>query len=357
MSMTPRETPLLLSPLRFDPVRVELQLIDQLRLPGEEVWHRYTDYRAVAEAITTMVVRGAPAIGIAAAFGVVLGVRQGAPLDEVIATLRRTRPTAVNLFWALDRMQRRATELSAVSPVSPDSPVSIDQLVATLTAEAQAIWDEDVGYCLRMADFGAPLLPPGNVLTHCNAGGLATGGYGTAVGVIRTAFAQGHIRSVFADETRPFLQGARLTAYELQKAGVPVTVLCDSMAGHLMARGEIQSVIVGADRIAANGDIANKIGTYSLAVLACAHGIPFFVAAPRSTLDLSTASGSDIPIEERSTEEVVRIGPVRLAPVGVSARHPAFDITPARLVTAIITDAGVARAPYPESLAALLAAT
>lgn len=351
MSMTPRETPLLLSPLRFDPVRVELQLIDQLRLPGEEVWHRYTDYRAVAEAITTMVVRGAPAIGIAAAFGVVLGAKQGAPLDEVIATLRRTRPTAVNLFWALDRMQRRATELGA------GSPLSIDQLVAALTAEAQAIWDEDVGYCLRMADFGAPLLPPGNVLTHCNAGGLATGGYGTAVGVIRSAFAQGHIRSVFADETRPFLQGARLTAYELQKAGVPVTVLCDSMAGHLMAQGEIQSVIVGADRIARNGDIANKIGTYSLAVLASAHGIPFFVAAPRSTLDLSTASGSDIPIEERSTEEVVRIGPVRLAPVGVSARHPAFDITPARLVTAIITDAGVAKAPYPESLAALLAAT
>jgi methylthioribose-1-phosphate isomerase len=345
MSMTPRETPLLLSPLRFDPVRVELQLIDQLRLPGEEVWHRYTDYRTVAEAITTMVVRGAPAIGIAAAFGVVLGVRQGAPLDEVIATLRRTRPTAVNLFWALDRMQRRATELPAVS-ASPAAPVAIDQLVAALTAEAQAIWDEDVGYCLRMADFGAPLLPPGNVLTHCNAGGLATGGYGTAVGVIRTAFAQGHIRSVFADETRPFLQGARLTAYELQKAGVPVTVLCDSMAGHLMARGEIQSVIVGADRIAANGDIANKIGTYSLAVLACAHGIPFFVAAPRSTLDLSTASGSDIPIEERSSRRSRSTSRVQLAPHGVPARHPAFDITPARLVTAIITDAGVARAPY-----------
>jgi len=348
MSSISPKPPLLLSPLRFDAQRGELSLIDQLKLPGEEIWHSYLDHRSVAEAIRTMVVRGAPAIGIAAAFGVVLGVKEGVPLEQVIATLRSTRPTAVNLFWALDRMARRAAELGAVSP---------HKLVAGLAAEAQAIWDEDVAMCLRMAEFGAPLLPPGKVLTHCNAGGLATGGYGTAVGVIRRAFALGHISSVFADETRPFLQGARLTAYEFQKAGVPVTVLCDNMAGHLMARGEIQSVIVGADRIAKNGDVANKIGTYSLAVLAQAHGIPFFVAAPRSTLDPKTASGRDIPIEERSTEEVVRIGPVRLAPPGVPARHPAFDITPARLVTAIITDAGVATAPYPESLATLLAAT
>ncbi len=340
--------PKLLSPLRFDHSRHELELIDQLRLPGSEVWHRYSDHRAVADAIKTMVVRGAPAIGIAAAFGVVLGVREGVPLDEVVTTLRKTRPTAVNLFWALDRMQRRAAELANATQ---------HELIEGLAAEAQAIWDEDVAMCLRMAEHGAPLLPPGNVLTHCNAGGLATGGYGTAVGVIRTAFGQGHIRAVFADETRPFLQGARLTAYEFQQAGVPVTVLCDNMAGHLMARGEIQSVIVGADRIAYNGDVANKIGTYSLAVLAHAHGIPFFVAAPRSTLDAKTPSGQDIPIEERSSEEVVRLAGVQLAPHGVPARHPAFDITPARLVTAIITDAGVARAPYADSLRVLEAAT
>lgn len=346
--MTASPQPLLLSPLRFDQASGELLLIDQLALPGEEVWHRYSDYRAVADAIRKMVVRGAPAIGIAAAFGVVLGKKAGEPLDQIIATLRSTRPTAVNLFWALDRMQRRAAELSLSSP---------HKQVEGLLAEAQAIWDEDVAMCLRMAEHGAPLLPPGNVLTHCNAGGLATGGYGTAVGVIRTAFSQGHVRSVFADETRPFLQGARLTAYEFQKAGVPVTVVCDNMAGHLMARGEIHSVIVGADRIAQNGDVANKIGTYSLAVLAQAHGIPFFVAAPRSTLDPNTASGRDIPIEERSTEEVVKIGPVRLAPAGVPARHPAFDVTPARLITAIITDAGIARAPYATSLSAILSAT
>ena len=340
--------PTLLSPLRFDKGLCELLLIDQLALPGEEIWRRYSDYQAVADAIRNMVVRGAPAIGIAAAFGVVLGVKAGEPLEQVIATLRSTRPTAVNLFWALDRMQRRAAELSMLSH---------HKQVEGLCTEAQAIWDEDVAMCLRMAEHGAKLLPPGNVLTHCNAGGLATGGYGTAVGVIRSAFALGHIAGVFADETRPFLQGARLTAYEFQKAGVPVTVICDNMAGHLMARGEIQSVIVGADRIAKNGDVANKIGTYSLAVLAKAHGIPFFVAAPRSTLDPKTASGRDIPIEERSTEEVVKIGPVRLAPVGVLARHPAFDVTPAHLVTAIITDAGIARAPYDTSLSALLLAT
>lgn len=339
---------LLLSPLRFDHNAGQLELIDQLKLPGTELWHRYSSHRTVAEAIKTMVVRGAPAIGIAAAFGVVLGAREGAPLDAVIATLRATRPTAVNLFWALDRMEKRAEALRSSSH---------GERVAALSAEAQAIWDEDVAMCLRMAEHGAPLLPAGQVLTHCNAGGLATGGYGTAVGVIRTAFAQGRITSVFADETRPFLQGARLTAYEFQKAGVPVTVLCDNMAGHLMARGEIQSVIVGADRIAANGDVANKIGTYSLAVLAKAHGIPFFVAAPRSTLDAKTASGQDIRIEERSSDEVVRLAGVQLAPHGVAARHPAFDITPAQLVTAIITDAGVATAPYPQSLRTLEAAT
>ena len=338
-----KNPPRLMSPLRVDKETGELLLLDQLALPTKEIWRRCGDHDAVASAIRDMVVRGAPAIGIAAAFGVALGAKHREPLSQVIATLRATRPTAVNLFWALSRMERRAQERM-------QEQVDAETLARTLWEEAQAIWDEDVAMCLRMSEHGAPLLPPGRVLTHCNAGGLATGGYGTALGVIRTAFSQGRIQAVFADETRPFLQGARLTAYELQQVGVPVTILCDNMAGHLMARGEIQSIVVGADRIARNGDVANKIGTYSLAVLAHAHGIPFFVATPRSTLDLQTATGQDIPIEERSTDEVLSIGPVRLGPLGVSARHPAFDVTPARLVTAIITDAGVARAPYETSL-------
>jgi len=325
-----------------------LLLLDQRGLPHREDWIRLETWPAVAEAIRDMAVRGAPAIGIAAAYGMALAAKAGADRTEAHRGLAASRPTAVNLFWALDRMEKRAEALRSASH---------GERVAALSAEAQAIWDEDVAMCLRMAEHGAPLLPAGQVLTHCNAGGLSTNGYGTAVGVIRTAFAQGRITSVFADETRPFLQGARLTAYEFQKAGVPVTVLCDNMAGHLMARGEIQSVIVGADRIAANGDVANKIGTYSLAVLAKAHGIPFFVAAPRSTLDAKTASGQDIRIEERSSDEVVRLAGVQLAPHGVAARHPAFDITPAQLVTAIITDAGVATAPYPQSLRTLEAAT
>lgn len=333
--------PLLMSPLRWDDGC--LHLIDQLKLPGAEVWGSYTDYRAVAEAIRAMVIRGAPAIGIAAAFGVALGARQGAELDEVIAMLAATRPTAVNLFWALDRMRARIAALRVAG-------VSGEALFQPLLDEAHAIWREDIEMCRRMGELGAGLLPEGNVLTHCNAGGLATGGYGTAVGVIRSAFAAGRIRGVFADETRPYLQGARLTAWELAKCGVPVTLVCDNMAGWLMARGEVQSVIVGADRITASGDIANKIGTYSLAVLAHAHGIPFFVAAPRSTLDLGLKSGEQIPIEERSADEVTLLGGVRIAPVGIKARHPAFDVTPARLITAIITDAGVARAPYDKTL-------
>lgn len=338
------DDPRLLSPLRWDAARSELQLIDQLKLPHEEIWHTYSEHHGVADAIRTMVVRGAPAIGIAAAYGVALGALRGAPLAEVVATLQATRPTAKNLFWALSRMQRAAEQTHLAGRPLFDS----------LLHEAQAIHRQDIEMCLRIGEFGAPLLPSGTVLTHCNAGGLATGGYGTAIGVIRSALSAGTSLRVFADETRPYLQGARLTAYEFVRLGVPVTLLTEGMAGFLMARGEIQSVIVGADRIAANGDVANKIGTYTLAVLAQTHGIPMYVAAPRSTLDLDLASGSEIPIEERSPDEVLNIGSQRIAPRGASARHPAFDVTPARLVTAIITDVGIAKPPYRDSLARLL---
>jgi len=338
------DDPRLLSPLRWDVVHSELQLIDQLKLPHEEIWHTYGEHLGVAEAIRTMIVRGAPAIGIAAAYGVALGALRGAPLSDVIATLRATRPTAKNLFWALSRMQTAAEQ----------ARLDGRPLFEALLQEAQAIHRQDIEMCLRIGEFGAPLLPAGTVLTHCNAGGLATGGYGTAIGVIRSALSLGTMLRVFADETRPYLQGARLTAYEFVRLGVPVTLLTEGMAGFLMARGEIQSVIVGADRIAANGDVANKIGTYTLAVLAQTHGIPMYVAAPRSTLDLDLASGSEIPIEERSPDEVLSIGSLRIAPRGASARHPAFDVTPAKLVTAIITDVGVARPPYHDSLARLV---
>ena len=324
----------LLSPLRFS--EGVLSLLDQRLLPGEELWRDYTDYREVARAITDMVVRGAPAIGCTAAYGVAIGARQGADLAEVSRVLGATRPTAVNLFWALDRMQR----------VQP-------QTVAALEAEAVAIQAEDIAACVAMGAHGATLLPAGTVLTHCNAGALATGGYGTALGVIRSAVAAGTDLQVYADETRPFLQGARLTAWELQKSGIRVTVITDSMAGFLMAKGEIQSVIVGADRIARNGDTANKIGTYSVALLAREHGIPFYVAAPRSTIDRAIPGGEHIPIEERSAREVTHHAGTQVAPEGVPVRNPAFDVTPARLIAAIITEAGVARAPYGVSLAAL----
>lgn len=324
----------LLSPLRF--AQGVLSLLDQRLLPGEELWRDYTDYREVARAITDMVVRGAPAIGCTAAYGVAIGARQGADLAEVSRVLGATRPTAVNLFWALDRMRR----------VEP-------QTVAALEAEAVAIQAEDIAACVAMGAHGATLLPAGTVLTHCNAGALATGGYGTALGVIRSAVAAGTELQVYADETRPFLQGARLTAWELQKSGIRVTVITDSMAGFLMAKGEIQSVIVGADRIARNGDTANKIGTYSVALLAREHGIPFYVAAPRSTIDRAIPGGEHIPIEERSAREVTHHAGTQVAPEGVPVRNPAFDVTPARLIAAIITEAGVARAPYGVSLAAL----
>lgn len=329
----PKESDLL-SPLRW--ADGALWLLDQRLLPSEERWREYRSFREVAEAIREMVVRGAPAIGCAAAYGVALGAAEGAPFDAVCEALAATRPTAVNLFWALERMRR----------VGP-------RTVAALEREAQAIHEEDIAACVAIGQNGAALLPVGTVLTHCNAGALATGGYGTALGVIRAAFAGGTLLQVYADETRPFLQGARLTAWELQKSGIPTTLITDNMAGWLMARGEIQSVVVGADRIARNGDTANKIGTYSVALLAREHGIPFFVAAPRSTIDRQIPDGAHIPIEERAAEEVTHVGPRRLAPEGIAVRNPAFDVTPARLVSAIITEAGVVRAPYEASIAAL----
>jgi methylthioribose-1-phosphate isomerase len=267
-----------------------------------------------------------------------LAARAGEPLAEAAALLSATRPTAVNLFWALERMKR----------VTP-------QTAARLEKEALAIQQEDIAACFEIGRLGERLLPEGGVLTHCNAGALATGGYGTALGVIKSAHKGGRRLHVFADETRPWLQGARLTAWELQRAGVPVTLIADSMAAHLMRRGEIQSVVVGADRIAANGDTANKIGTYSAALAARAHGLPFLVAAPRSTIDLSIPEGGRIPIEERDAREVTHLGNRAIAPEGVSARNPAFDVTPADLITAIITEVGVAKAPFGPALARLCA--
>jgi methylthioribose-1-phosphate isomerase len=337
-----------------------VRLIDQTRLPTEEVYRTCRDYREVAEAIRAMVIRGAPALGIAAAMGIALGVRDSVArtvaelrvdFETIAKTISRTRPTAVNLFWAVKRM-REVLEKTLAAPGS-----EVEKLAATrarLVEEAQRILAEDIASNEAMGRHGAALLPEaGTVLTHCNAGALATGGYGTALGVIRAAVAAGKKIKVFADETRPFLQGARLTAWELAKDDIPVTLITDNMAGHFMKRGEIQAVIVGADRIAANGDVANKIGTYTLAVLAKENGIPFYVAAPLSTIDLHVASGDAIPIEERSAREVTHWAGVPTAPENVEARHPAFDVTPHRYVTAIITERGIAREPYTETLKAL----
>jgi methylthioribose-1-phosphate isomerase len=328
-------------------------LIDQRRLPGEEVFLRCRDHHEVAVAIRDMAVRGAPAIGVTAAFGIALGVRRtpsegpalSAAFDAICDEMASTRPTAVNLFWAIDRMRARfAREAAGGGQGLRDG----------LLQEARAIHDEDVASCRRMGDLGAPLLPENaRVLTHCNAGALATAGYGTALGVIRSAARLGRLQKVYADETRPYLQGARLTAWELMQDEIPTTLIADNMAGHLMSRGEIDAVVVGADRIAANGDVANKIGTYSVAVLAKENGIPFYVAAPTSTFDLATATGNGIPIEERPAEEVTHHAGRRLAPEGVSVRNPAFDVTPHRYVTAIVCERGVARAPYTDSLRAL----
>ncbi|MCG6919673.1 MAG: S-methyl-5-thioribose-1-phosphate isomerase [Acidobacteria bacterium] len=328
-------------------------MIDQRRLPHEQVFVRCRDHHEVGAAIQDMVIRGAPAIGVAAALGLALGVRNSssesttlrAEWDDMCAVLAASRPTAVNLFWAIERMRRRFESQVATGG---------EPLRTALLDEALAIQAEDVAACRRMGDLGAELLPAAaRVLTHCNAGALATAGYGTALGVVRSAAREGRLEQVFADETRPYLQGARLTAWELQQDHIPVTVITDNMAGHLMARGEVNAVIVGSDRIAANGDVANKIGTYTVAVLAKEHGIPFFVVAPVSTFDLSTPTGADIPIEERPAAEVTHLAGRPITPMGVAVRHPAFDVTPHRYVTAIVCERGVARPPYTESLRAL----
>lgn len=329
-----------------------LRMLDQRRLPAEIVWDEMTTVDEVAAGIRQMNIRGAPAIGIAAAYGVFLGFRghRGEPndadIEAMFALLERTRPTAVNLFWALERMRRRITELSGAAP---------DRRVEGLLDEAHAIFQEDRGHNVAMGRHGAALFSAGvRVLTHCNTGGLATGGYGTALGVIRTLHAAGKLERVWIDETRPYLQGARLTAWECVQDGLPGTLITDSMAAALMQQGMVDAVIVGADRVAANGDVANKIGTYGLAVLCCHHGIPFYVAAPTSTIDPHTPTGATIPIEQRSAAEVTHIGGVCIAPAGIDVAHPAFDVTPAELITALITECGVTKPPTVPSLNALL---
>ncbi|HVN06974.1 MAG TPA: S-methyl-5-thioribose-1-phosphate isomerase [Bryobacteraceae bacterium] len=321
-------------------------MIDQRRLPLVEEYVTCRNYEEVADAIRTMVIRGAPAIGVAAAMGVALGVAQAADLDaqfeQICDTLARTRPTAVNLFWAIDRMRKLYQSLQGRP---------LDEIRARLAAEAQQIRLEDIAINQAIGRNGADLVPDGKtVLTHCNAGALATAGYGTALGVIRAAVEAGKKVDVFADETRPFLQGARLTVWELQQDHIPATLITDNMAGHFLKSGRIGCVVVGADRIASNGDVANKIGTYSVAVLAKENGVPFFVAAPISTLDLTLASGDQIPIERRPDAEVTHVFGTAIAPKGTPVENPAFDVTPNRYVTAIITERGLARAPYTESL-------
>ena len=328
-------------------------MIDQRKLPAQELYVRCRTAQEVAKAIRTMVIRGAPAIGVAAAMGLALGMRRSTAkgtkqfaveFQKACDMMAATRPTAVNLFWAIDRMKQTFSEGALAGE-------STAELSARLDREARAIHDEDVANCRTMGQFGATLVQDGaRVLTHCNAGALATAGYGSALGVIRAAVEQGKHIAVFADETRPFLQGARLTAWELVRDGINTTVITESMAGPLMRSGEIDIVVVGADRIAANGDTANKIGTYTVAVLAREHKIPFFVAAPLSTIDLATPDGEHIPIEERDQREVSHLGASRLTPIGAKIRNPAFDITPHRYITGIITERGVFMAPFAESL-------
>jgi methylthioribose-1-phosphate isomerase len=327
-------------------------MIDQRRLPGEVIHHTYTDYREVAAAIKDMVIRGAPAIGVAAAMGVALGIEHSrarthaelrAEFPVICATIAKTRPTAVDLFWALERMTRKFDELMAAN-------TPLDAVRHAMVEEARAVHAEKRATDEAIGHFGAELMPAsGTVMTQCNAGALATAGIGTALGVIRVAIEEGHKLSVFVPETRPYLQGARLTAWELHEGRVPMTLITDNMVGHFMKAGKVNAVVVGADRIAANGDTANKIGTYQIAVLAREHDVPFYVAAPVSTFDLSIPNGEHIPIEERSAEEVTHIRGVRMAP-DVFAAHPAFDVTPARFISGIICERGVARAPYTESL-------
>jgi methylthioribose-1-phosphate isomerase len=321
-------------------------MIDQRVLPRKQEFVTCRTYLEVAEAIRNMTIRGAPAIGVAAAMGVALGVAEGADFEEVCTTLASTRPTAVNLFWAIDRMRRLHVSLNGAAR---------EERVAAIIKEARQIRLEDIAICEAIGRHGASLVPDHKtVLTHCNAGALATAGYGTALGVIRAALSAGKQIDVFAGETRPFLQGARLTAWELQQDAIPVTLITDNMAGHFLHSGRIGCVVVGADRIAANGDVANKIGTYSLAVLAKENGVPFYVAAPVSTLDLTLASGDAIPIEQRAASEVTHVFGVAVAPENMGVENPAFDVTPARYVTAIITERGIARPPYEQSLRATL---
>ena len=330
-------------------------MIDQTRLPGEEVYNEYTDFQSVAEAIRGMVIRGAPAIGVAAAMGIALGARDiiadtyesfSRQLTNVCDLMARTRPTAVNLFWAIERMKR-------VAEANRDKDLATIRKI--LQEEAIRIETEDLAICQAIGRHGAALVKEGAaILTHCNAGGLATAGYGTALGVIRAAHEAGKKIRVFADETRPWLQGARLTAWELMKDGIPVTLIADNMAGWFMKKEEIDICVVGADRIAANGDTANKIGTYSVAVLARENNIPFYVAAPTSTLDLTMASGDEIPIEERHAHEVTHLHGLPVAPEGVRVRNPAFDVTPARYISGIITEKGVVTGDYSRALRALV---
>ena len=330
-----------------------VRFIDQTKLPLEESYVLATTYEQVADVIVTMVVRGAPAIGVTAAYGIALGAmhskaesaeRFAPEFTKICDCLAATRPTAVNLFWAIDRMKACFNELLA-------SGTPLSQIKEKLLGEAHDMYNEDIAACKAMGAFGAEFMPAeGGVLTHCNAGALATCGYGTALGVIRSAVERGKRIHVFADETRPFLQGARLTAWELMADGIPTTVICDNMAASIMRAGRIQAVVTGADRIAANGDVANKIGTYNVAILAREHGIPFYVAAPWSTIDLATRSGEFIPIEERSAREVTHHGGKQLTPHNVGICNPAFDVTPSKYVAAIFTERGVLRAPYAESL-------
>jgi methylthioribose-1-phosphate isomerase len=331
-----------------------VRFIDQTKLPTEETYVTCKNCEEVADAIRTMIVRGAPAIGVSAAMGVALGVRDSKARDNlelrreftrICDVLAGTRPTAVNLFWAIRRMREKFDQVS-------DQPIAA--IKETLVAEAQRVLAEDIATNELMGKHGAVLMPAsGGVLTHCNAGALATAGYGTALGVIRAAVESGKKLHVFADETRPFLQGSRLTAWELMKDNIPTTLISDNMAGAMMRQGKIDAVVVGADRIAANGDVANKIGTYTVAVLAKEHGIPFYVAAPFSTVDLETPTGDEIPIEQRSSQEVTHLAGRQIAPDGVRVENPAFDVTPHQYVTAIITERGIVRAPYQQALSEL----
>lgn len=342
-----------------------VRFLDQTKLPLEEVYVLATSYEDVATVIRDMIVRGAPAIGVSAGMGMALGIQNStaATVDDLAEevdvmgdVLARTRPTAVNLFWGIKRIRSLFLQLVKEQPEDRSEAEKLAAIREEVVAEAKRMYDEDIATCKTMGKVGEHLLPrEGTVLTHCNAGALCAAGYGTALGVIRAAVEAGANISVLADETRPYLQGARLTAWELMQDNIPTTVLCDNMCGYLMSKGRVQAVIVGADRIAANGDVANKIGTYSVAILAKEHGIPFYVAAPWATIDMATATGDDIPIEQRSAREVTHSNGKQMTPDGVGIENPAFDVTPSKYVTAIITERGLLRAPYSKSMLAMQA--